>query len=89
MIWTLYDWLNKFYSFCIAAVVGILSRHGLSIYVHHEDHPNKHKLALYKPSIYFNSSTKLSNKTECFSYKGGSGVTRIEAFKRRASFGFM
>ena len=29
MIWTPYDWLNKFYSFCMAAIVGIVSRHGL------------------------------------------------------------
>ena len=30
MIWTPYDWLNNFYSFCVVAVVGIVSRHGLS-----------------------------------------------------------
>ena len=30
-----YDWLNKFYSFYVAAVVGIISRCGLSIDVHH------------------------------------------------------
>ena len=29
MIWISYDWLNKFYSFYMAAVVGIISRHGL------------------------------------------------------------
>ena len=54
MIWTPYDWLNKFYSFCVVAVVGIVSRHGLS----NENQPNKRKLALYKPSILFNSSLK-------------------------------
>ena len=37
------------------AVVGVVSGHGLSIYVHSEDQPNKYKLTLYKPSIYFNS----------------------------------
>ena len=65
-----YDWLNKFYSFCVVAVVGIVSRHGIS----NENQPNKRKLALYKPSILFNSSLKwlyIKSKTECFSYKGG------------------
>ena len=54
MIWTPYDWLNKFCSFCVVAIVGIVSRHGLS----NESQPNKRKLALYKPSILFNSSLK-------------------------------
>ena len=49
---------------------------------------------LYKASIHCNSHLKqlyLSNKTECFSYKGGCGVRermRIEAFKRRAVLGY-
>ena len=29
-----YDWLNKFYGFYMAAVVGIGSGHDLSIYTH-------------------------------------------------------
>ena len=41
VIWTLYDWLNKLYSFYITAVVDIVSRHGLSIDVHHTNQPNK------------------------------------------------
>ena len=53
-----YDWLNKFYRFYVAAVVSIVSRCDLSIDVHHEKQPNKHKLALYKPSIYLNSNLK-------------------------------
>ena len=32
---TQYDWLNKFYSFYMAAVVVIGSGHGLRIEVHH------------------------------------------------------
>ena len=40
IIWMLYDWLNKFYSFYAAAVFCILSRHALSIYVYRENHPN-------------------------------------------------
>ena len=31
MIWTPYDWLNKFYSCNMAAVVDVISRGGLSI----------------------------------------------------------
>ena len=40
--------------------------------------------------FYFNSQIKplyVSNKTECFSYRGGCGVMCIEAFKRRFGLG--
>ena len=30
----------------------------------------------------------MSNKTECFSYKNGCGMTHIEAFKRRAGLNY-
>ena len=46
VIWTPYDWLNKFYIFCVAVTVDILSRHGLSIDVYHGNKLNKYKLAL-------------------------------------------
>ena len=69
----------------VAAVVNIVSRRDLSIEVHHGNLPNKHKLALYKPSIHFNSSLKwllyICNKKEHLSYKGGCSITCIEAFK--------
>ena len=59
----------------VAAVVDIVSRRDLSIEVHHGNLPNKHKLALYKPAIHFNSSLKwllyICNKKEHLSYKGG------------------
>ena len=48
----------KFYSFYVAATVSIASRCGLSIDAFHENQPYKWKLALYKPSIHFNSSLK-------------------------------
>ena len=48
MIRTMYDWLNKFYNFYMAAVVNIISRCGLSIDAHHTNQRNKSKLALYK-----------------------------------------
>ena len=41
---TLYDWLKKFYNFYMAAVVGIVSRHGLRNEVHCTNQPNKIKL---------------------------------------------
>ena len=94
MIWTQYDWLNKFYSFCIAAIVGISSRRGLNIEACRRNQPNNSKLALYKPLLHFYNHLKqlyISNKTEYFSYKGGCGVhrrTRIETLNRRAGLGY-
>ena len=55
----------------MAAVVGTISRHGLSIDAHHGNQPNKSKLALYKPLIQFSSGLKwlyISNKLKHFSY---------------------
>ena len=86
------DWLHKFYRFyTTTAVVGIHSKHGLSIDAHHGNQSNRSKLAPYKPSIHFNNCFKwlyASNKTEHFSYKGGCGVhgccMHIKTFKRRA-----
>ena len=94
MMWCNIDaiWLvNKFYNFCMAPIVSIISRHGLRIEAHHRNQPNKSKLA---PLLYFYSYLKqlyISNKTKCFSYKCGCGMhgyTHIEVFKRRASFGY-
>ena len=76
MIRTSFDLLNKFYGFYMAAVVGIVSGHGVCIHTRHGNQPNKNKLALYKPLLHCNSRLKqlyLSNKTERFSYKGGCG----------------
>ena len=39
VIWTPYDWLNKFYSFCMAAIVSIISRHALAIEGRHRHQP--------------------------------------------------
>ena len=90
VIWTPYDWLKRFYSFCMAAIISIVSRHGLRNEVLCRNQHNKSKLALYKPLLDFYSQLYISNKTECFSYKCGCGVhelTCIEAFKRRAGLG--
>ena len=55
VIWIPYDWLHKSYGFYVAAVVIIITKHGLSIDAHHKNQPNKWKLGLlYKPSIHFN-----------------------------------
>ena len=90
MICTPYDWLNKFYSY-MGAVVRIVSGVALASIRVVE---TKSKLALYKLLIHCNSRFKqlyLSNKKECFSYKGGCGVhgrMHIEAFKRRVGLGY-
>ena len=74
----------------MVVIVGIVGRCDLRNEACHRNQPNKSKLALYKPLVYFYSHLKqlyMSNKTECFSYKGGCGMpeyTCIEAFKRRA-----
>ena len=65
VIWTLYDWLNKFYSFYMAVVL-IISSGGLRIKAHCRNYPlNSHFKQLC-----------ISNKLECFSYKGGYGVCK-------------
>ena len=95
MIWTQYDWLNKYYSFCLAAIVDIVSRRGLTIGARRRNQPNKSKLSLYKPLLGLYSHLKqpyISNKTKRFSYKGGRGVrgrARIEAFQRRAGLAYI
>ena len=78
----------------MAAIIGIVSRHGISIDACCEILSNKTKLALYNPPIHLNSHLKwlyISNKAENFSYKGRCGVCRccmcIETFKRRADLG--
>ena len=61
----------------MAAVVGIISRHGLTIIAHHRSQPNESKLALYKPLLHFYSHLKqlyMSNKMDCFSYRGICGI---------------
>ena len=94
LIWTLYDWLNKFYSFCIVAIVGIISRRDLIIEAHCRNLLNKSKLALYKLLLHFYSHLKqlyISNKMEHFSYKCRCGIhrcTHIETFTRRAGLGY-
>ena len=86
----------------MAAIVGIVSRHGLTIEARRRNQPNKEKsglgtrlpnkskLALYKPLLRLYSHLKqlyISNKMKRFSYKGG--CTLIETFKRRAGLGYI
>ena len=74
MLWTPFDWLNKFYNFYMAAVIGINSSHGLTITIKvcHIKQPNKSKLAML---LHFKCLKQLytSNKIEHFSYKGDFG----------------
>ena len=79
----------------MAAIVSIVSRHGLRIESHHRNQPNKSKLVLYKPLLRLYSHLKqlyISNKMKHFSYKGVCGVcgcTHIKTFKRRAGLGYI
>ena len=61
----------------MAAIVGIVGRHGLRIEPCHRNQPNKSKLTLYKPLLHFYSHLKqlyISNKKEHFSYVAYMGV---------------
>ena len=94
VIWTPNDWLTKFYSVYMAAIVGIVSRHDLTIKTHRSNQPNKSKLALYKSLLHVYNDLKqlyMSYKTERFSYKGGCGIrehSRTETSKTRADLGY-
>ena len=75
-----------------AAVVYVVSKCGHSNDARRTKQSNERNLALYVPSVQFNNSITwlyVSSETESFSYKAGFGVARIEAFKRRASFGYI
>ena len=78
----------------MAAIVGIIIRHGLTIESSHRNQPNRSKLALYEQLLHFYSKLKqlyISTKTEHFIYKGGCGIrgsTHIKTFKRRAGLGY-
>ena len=62
-----YEWLNNFYSFYMAAVVSVVSKHGVGIDACHRNQYSKINLVLCKQSIHFNSCL-------CFSYNGESCV---------------
>ena len=87
VIWTPYDYLNKFYSFYMAAIVDIVDACS-------RNQPNKSKLVLCKLWIHFKRHLKQlysSNKMDGFSYKGRYGVhehKHIEMLKRRAGLGY-
>ena len=51
VIWTPYDWLNKFYSCYMAATVIISGGRGLRVEAHQRNQPNKSKLSLCKPLL--------------------------------------
>ena len=71
----------------MAARVGIISRHGLTIEACHRNQLNKSKLVLLQSF----KQVYISNKTEHFSYRGRCGVrghTCIKTFNRRAGWGY-
>ena len=93
VIWTPYDWLNKLYSFCMAPIISIVSRGGLTIkaLALRIKQPNKSKLALYKLLLHFYNHLYISNKTERLSYKGCHGICgwrRIKIFETIAGLGY-
>ena len=55
VIWTSYDWSNKFYGFYVADEVDIDSGCDVSIYMRHGNYPDKSKLGLYKSSLHHNN----------------------------------
>ena len=55
-----YDWINEFYSFYMADLVGIINMRDLTITVRYTNQPNKSKLALYKPWIHSYSNFKIA-----------------------------
>ena len=68
----------------MAAIVDINSKCDHTIEVCGRNQPTKNKLGLYRPFFHFNSHLKLlyvSNKTECFSYKGESGIRILRHLK--------
>ena len=61
----------------MAPVVGIVSRHGLTIEMLCRNQPKKSKLALYNLLIHYIGYLKqfyISNKAECFSYSSGCDI---------------
>ena len=76
MIWTPYDWLNEFYNFYMAALVGIISRYGLTIEACHRNQAGNIIINYIFTSKLFKTvvNTYVSNKTEWFSYKSGCGI---------------
>ena len=55
MIWTSYDYLNKFYSCYMATIAIIVYGRGLGIDTRHRHQPTMSYVVLYKALIYCNS----------------------------------
>ena len=90
-----YDWLNRFYSFYMVAVVVISSGCLLRIEAYCRNQPYKTKPSLYKPLLLLLQWFKTvvhKNKKECFSCRGACGCVwalyAYQGFKRTAGFGY-
>ena len=82
-------WLNNLYSFCVGAVVDIISRYGLNLNVHHRNQRKRNKLAMYSLLLHFNSCLEklyISNKTEHFSCKGECDVCILKHLKEKLAW---
>ena len=68
----------------MAAIVGIISRRGLTIEARLGNQPNKSKLVLYKSLLHFTSHLKqlyISKKTDCFSNKGWCVIVGVQVLR--------
>ena len=84
MMWMAYDRLNKFYSFYMADVVGVVSMCGLTIEMRHRNQPNKTKPVPYKLLLLLKCHLKqlyIHNKRDHFDYEGGCGIRVLRHLK--------
>ena len=67
-MWTLYDRLNHFYCFYMAAIVSVVSRHSLTIEVYHRNQPDMTEFFSYKSDCGMTCIEKFK-RTAGFSYR--------------------
>ena len=90
VIRTPYNWLNKSYSFYMAAIVIVGGGHGFRIEAHHRKNLIIVSYLCISCYFHFNIPFKqlyTSSNMEHFIYKGGCGMCKymgIKVFKRRA-----
>ena len=86
MIWSPYHWLNKFYTFIWQ--LQMVSLVDVALELNHVIKHNRVSQHYIRHYFHFKSHLKqlyISNKTECFNYKGGYGICEhmhIKIFKR-------
>ena len=84
MIWTPYNWLNKFYNYYMVTIVSIVWGVALELKLVVETNLIRVSYHCISHSFHFKSHLKqlyLSNKTEHLSYKIGCGVYGCRSMK--------